>query len=184
MVDKNKAIPVTNRDTGAVGYSFPDNGLRRQFAAGETKKITFDELERLTFIDGGRELLKEYLIIGDEEAAKELIGDVQPEYFYTKDTVKTLLTEGTIEQLQDTLEFGPKGVVDLVKQEAVDLKLDSERKREAIKQATNFNVDAAIRANVAETAAEGEETETKDSAPARRSAPITTSKYKITNIIK
>ena len=50
----------------------------------------------------------------------------------------------TLEQLQDTLDFAPKGVIDLVKQEAVEMKLDSSIKRQEIQKATNFNVTNAI----------------------------------------
>ena len=147
MVEKDRIISLMNRDTGSVGYTLEDTGTHRRFTAGETKKVTFDEIEKLSWAKGGKELLRDYLIIQDEEAAREILGNVEPEYFYTKDTIKKLLSEGTLEQLQDTLEFGPKGVVELVKQEAVEMKLDSSIKREEIQKHTSFNVDKAIQIN-------------------------------------
>lgn len=133
-------------------------------------------------------MLRDYLIIQDEEAAREILGDVEPEYFYTKDTVKKLLTEGSLEQLQDTLEFAPKGVVELVKQEAVDLKLDSSIKREEIHKATNFNVDNAIRLNENDGSENSEDAATSK----RRANPIaatekkesTSGRYRNVTIIK
>jgi len=151
MVEKNRPIKLTNRDTGSVGYTIPDLGLHRRFTPGETKTVTFEEIEKLSWANGGKEMLRDYLIIEDKEAAEEILGGVEPEYFYTKDTIDTLLKEGSLEQLQDTLEFGPKGVIELVKQEAVDLKLDSAVKRAEIQKATNFNVDNAIKLGVNET---------------------------------
>ena len=171
MVEKNRIIPLLNRDTGTVGYTLEDTGTHRRFTAGETKKVTFDEIERLSWAKGGKELLRDYLIIQDEEAAREILGEVEPEYFYTKDTVKKLLSEGTLEQLQDTLEFGPKGVIELIKQEAVEMKLDSSIKRDEIQKQTSFNVDKAIQIN--KESKEDGELEEKDAATShRRANPI------------
>ncbi len=147
MVEKDRNISLLNRDTGSVGYTLEDTGTHRTFTPGEAKRVTFDEIEKLSWARGGKELLRDYLIIQDEEAAKEILGNVEPEYFYTKDTIKKLLTEGTLEQLQDTLEFGPKGVVDLVKQEAVELQVNNVAMRKEIQKQTSFNVDKAIEIN-------------------------------------
>ena len=99
MVEKNREIKLTNRDNGTVGYTIPDLNLHRTFSGGETKTITFEELEKLAWVKGGLNLLKNYLIIQDEDAVKEILGDVEPEYYYTKDTVRTLLKDGSLEQL-------------------------------------------------------------------------------------
>ena len=48
MIDRNKIIALTNRDTGTVEYTLPDTGTRRVFSAGETKMVTFDEIEKLS----------------------------------------------------------------------------------------------------------------------------------------
>ena len=45
MVEKNREIKLTNRDNGTVGYTIPDLNLHRTFSGGETKTITFEELE-------------------------------------------------------------------------------------------------------------------------------------------
>ena len=175
MVEKDRIIKLTNRDTGSVGYTLDDTGAHRRFTAGETKEITFDELERLSWARGGKELLRDYLIIQDEEAAREILGNIEPEYFYTKETVQKLLTEGTLEQLQDTLEFGPKGVIDLVKQEAVELQVNNVAMRKEIQKQTSFNVDKAIEINE-ESKEDGEK---KHAATTQRRAnPIAASEEK------
>jgi hypothetical protein len=174
MIAKDKIIKLTNRDTGFVGYSIPDMGLHRRFTPGETKEVTFEEIEKLSWAPGGKEMLRDFLIIADEEAANEILGHVEPEYFYTKDNVHTLLAEGTLEQLQDTLDFAPKGVIDLVKQEAVEMKLDSSIKRQEIQKATNFNVTNAIELGVNEPA----EDEALAATSSRRAKPVTASETK------
>lgn len=170
MVEKNREIKLTNRDNGTVGYSIPDLNLHRTFSGGETKTVTFEELEKLAWVKGGLNLLKNYLIIQDQEAAEELLGNVEPEYYYTKDTVRTLLTEGTLEQLQDTLEFAPKGVIDLVKEEAVELPVNSVAMRDEILKKTKFNVDKAV--EMKKASLEDEEP-IEETASKRRAAPVT-----------
>ena len=60
-MDKNTIVKVTNRDNGKVGYYVPDLGIRRQFMPKETKEITFEELQKLSYLEGGNQLLQNYL---------------------------------------------------------------------------------------------------------------------------
>ena len=63
-MEKTTLIKVLNRDNGSVVYSIPEmNGLRRVYQAGEIKEITFEELEKLSYIPGGMELLEDSLVI-------------------------------------------------------------------------------------------------------------------------
>jgi len=176
MIEKSKIIKLTNRDTGPVGYIIPDTGAHRTFTAGETKEVTFDEIEKLSWTRGGKELLKNYLIIQDEEAVEEILGEVEPEYYYTQEIIKKLLKEGSLAQLQDALEFGPKGVVELIKQDAVDLKIDSNAKREEIFNKTGFNVSRSIELN------ENSEEDSKEEAATskRRANPMEATNTKTT----
>jgi hypothetical protein len=148
MLDNKEIIKVTNRDNGSVGYSIPDLGnLHRDFMAGETKEITMEELRKLSYVSGGKSILKNYLIIHNDEAIKELINGVEPEYFYTEEDIKNLLLNGSLDALKDCIDFGPTGTVDLIKKLAVDLKINDIAKRKAIKEMTGFNVDSAISIN-------------------------------------
>lgn len=171
MIDKKTLIKVTNRDSGSVGYVIPDlNNLYRRFSAGETKTLTFEELEKLSWIPGGKRILTNYLKLDNEEAVAELLGEVQPEYYYSEDEVKILLSpEGTVEQLEDCLRYAPDGVLELIKKTAVETKLNDLAKRNAIKKILNFDVSAAIMVNEASAEGEGENTQVKTG---RKSEPI------------
>jgi len=69
-MEKNTPIKVLNRDNCSVIYSIPEmNGLRRVFQAGEVKEVTFEELEKLSYIPGGSVLLKDSLVILDSPKA-------------------------------------------------------------------------------------------------------------------
>ena len=169
MVENNMTVKVTNRDNGSVGYSVPDLGVHRTFQPKESKEISAEELRKLSYLPGGDVIIKDYLIIHNEEVLKELVGELEPEYYYSEDEVKTLLLSGSLEQLQDCLDFAPNGVIDLIKSLAVSLKIDNVSKRKAIQDKTGFNVTRAIEINE-ET---DEETTSKESAQGRRAAPIT-----------
>lgn len=168
MVENNMTVKVTNRDNGSVGYSVPDLGVHRTFQPRESKEISAEELRKLSYLPGGDVIIKEYLIIHNEELLKELLGEVEPEYYYSEDEVKALLLSGSLEQLQDCLDFAPSGVIDLIKSLAVSLKIDNVSKRKAIQDKTGFNVTRAIEINE-ET---DEETASKEGAQGRRAAPI------------
>lgn len=191
MIDEKKIVRVTNRDNGHVGYRIPDmNNLIRDFSANETKNITVEELKKLAYISGGPTLIRDYLVIEDPEVVEEILGDVEPEYYYNEEDVKKLLLNGSLDELKDCIEFAPKGTVDLVKQLAVELPINDITKRKAILDMTGFNVDAAIMINE-ETKDEMEDTqkvrrvnepvkEEVKSTGRRAAAPtVSESKYKI-----
>ena len=146
-MNKNTTIKILNRDNGAVAYSIPEmNGLTRIFHSGETKEVTFQELEKLSYIPGGMELLKDSLVIlNNPAAAAELLGRVEPEYFYTKDDIIRLMTSGTLDEFLDCLDFAPEGVKDLIKTLSVELPLNDVSKRQAVLNKLGFNIDNAIR---------------------------------------
>lgn len=171
MLDKNTIIKVTNRDNGTVGYTIPDLGnLHRTFQSGETKEVSMDELRKLSYIPGGNQILENYLVIENEDAVNELLNSVEPEYYYSEDDVKKLLLQGTLDQLEDCLNFAPEGIINLVKKLAVDLKLNDVAKREMLLKKTGFNVTSAISIN--EMTTEEEVTSVKT----RKAAAITETK--------
>ena len=115
-------------------------------------------------------MLKNYLLIQNETAVKELLNEVQPEYYYTEADVKDLLLNGSLDALKDCLDYAPAGTLDLVKKLAVDLELNDVKKRDAIREMLGFNVTKAIELEK-ETSAEEDKPEVK---PARRVAVKTT----------
>ena len=148
MLPNDFIVKISNRDNSHVGYSVPElNNLRRHFMPGETKEVTMDELRKLSWTPGGASLLKNHFIIHNEEAVMELVPGAEPEYFYDKGDVEKLLTIGSLDQVKDALDFAPDGVVSLIKDVAVDIKVNDVQKRDAIKEATGFDVSKAIEFN-------------------------------------
>lgn len=192
MLEDSAKITVINRDSGSVGYTIPDLGnLHRNYQPRERKIVTMEELRKLSYIPGGMYILQNCLVLDNKEAVQELLGEVEPEYFYSEKEIKELLEHGSLDQLQDCLDFAPTGVIDLVKNIAVETELNDINKRTIIFQKTGFNVTRAI-----EIKHETEEEEKKEE-KSRRTAPVTTSnntgnggrraaapvsKYKVVNV--
>ena len=174
-MNKDTVIKVLNRDNGAVVYSIPEmNGLTRVFHSGETKEVTFEELQKLSYIPGGLELLRDSLVILDnKDAIRQLLGEVEPEYSYTKQDIIKLMKNGSLDEFLDCLDFAPQGVRDLIKTLSVELPLNDVAKREAIYNKLGFNVDNAIRIKK-EVAEPGQ----KEQGPKRR---VQKTQSKVTN---
>jgi hypothetical protein len=127
-----------------VVYKIPEDNIRREFAPGETKKIKYSELEKLSYQGGGRELMANYLQITEEEVTKDLNIKTEPEYYMSEKQVIDLLQTGSLDQFLDALDFAPTGVIDLIKQFSVTLPLENSAKRKALKEKTGFDVDKAL----------------------------------------
>ena len=165
-----KMVNVTNRNNGFTGYTIPDTGITRSFNIDETKKIDIEELKQLQYVPGGEYLLKHFLVINDKSALEVLnMEDVEPEYFYTRKEVEELLKNGSIEQLEDALNFAPEGVIDLIKDIAIKTELPDTRKRKLISEKTGLNIDSAIMIN---TIMAEEVESTAEPVKKRKAAPI------------
>lgn len=168
MLNNIDKIRVENRANAIVCYRVPESKVIRRFVPGEVKEIEMGELRQAIQIPGTYRLIESNLIIHNKEAVDELLPNAEPEYFYDKNDVIFLLEQGTVDQLKDALDFAPAGVIDLIKEQAVKTELNDMRKREAILEATNFNVSKAI-----EIKREAEaEVKTGAEIKTRRAAPI------------
>ena len=193
MENDNKMVRVTNRSRGTVGYTIPDMGnLQRFFAHGETKVIPMEEIRKLDWTPGGAVLLRDYLKIEDAEAVEEILHDVEPEYNYTEKEIKEILLNGSMDQLMDTLDFAPEGVIDLIKDLAIKLEIPDVRKRNAISERTKCDISKAIEINqLSKNQDEEPDTRvkqrrvqpvsTQSTVKERRTAVLNNDKYKIVN---
>lgn len=172
---EEKLVKVRNRNSGGTGYFFDTFGGqgRRYFAPNEEKLISLDELKQLSYTPGGEYILKNCLVINDQSALEALNMEVEPEYFYDEATIKDILLNGSYDQLEDTLNFAPDGVIDMIKKFAVELEIPDVNKRKMISEKTGLSIDNAIRVN--QVMAEDTSEEAKEEAPKRKAAPVTTS---------
>ena len=140
----NNVYNVKNRSAGMVVYKIPEDGIRREFAPGETKKISFKELEKLSYQSGGRALMTNFLQIYDEKVTQELNIHTENEYYMSEEQIKELLVSGSLDDFLDCLDYAPVGVIDLIKKFAVTLPLNDVEKRQALLNKTGFDVSKAL----------------------------------------
>jgi hypothetical protein len=159
---------VKNRSAGVATYKIPELGIRRSFQPGEIKKISSEELEKLTYRPGGMALLANFLQIMDAEAIAKVGLRPQPEYHMSEIDIKNLLQTGSLDEFLDCLDFAPPGVIDLIKKMSVSLPLGDVEKRKALKEKTGFDCDAALKHVMEEEEDEGQSTILKTAAPERR----------------
>ena len=167
MMSNDTIYNVKNRSAGLVGYKIAESGIRREFYPGETKKVSFGELQQLSYQPGGRELMAEYLQIKEAEVLNQFNIHTEPEYNMSEADIKELILSGSLDAWKDALDFAPAGVKDLIKDFSVKLPLTDYNKRQAIKEILGFDVDAAIRLNEPDKTAEDKE----NAAPQRRVQP-------------
>ena len=136
---------ATNKSAGSVIYNISELGVRREFAPHETKRLSVSELNSLSMMPGGKELIYNYLFINDDEVIHYLLNkDVQPEYYLTEEQIPTWMESCSLDEFKDALDFAPNGTKDLIKKYAVSKPLNDYDKREAIKSQLGFDVSKAI----------------------------------------
>ena len=187
-MDMKEKVAVKNRSNAVVGYSIPDlNISARTFQPGETKQITLEELEALTYRPGGMNLIARCLLIMDEGVAHQILTNgIEPEYWLDEAGIKKLMVEGSLDEFLDCLDFAPVGVVELIKTMAVKLPLNDVQKRDALRKKFGYDVDGIL-ANL--RAAKEDEEVVAEAAPVRRvkkeegtKRRTETPQYKVTSI--
>lgn len=180
---------VKNRSASRVVYKIPELGIRREFGPGESKNISVEELEKLSYQPGGVALMANFLQLQNVDTIKSLGVPTEPEYYMNEKQIADLITVGSLDAFLDCLDFAPVGVIDLVKKFSVSIPLTDYEKRKALKEKTGFDVDAALKNILAE---KEEEAAAKNTATSRRIQPVeevpvptgrrtTGSNYKVTS---
>ena len=172
MINETTMFNVKNRSSSIVVYRIPETNLRREFEPGEIKRVSFGELEKLTYQPGGRELLENFLQILEEEVTTDLNVHREVEYDMSEAQIRDLLLNGSLDAFLDALDFAPIGVIDLIKTMSVQLPLTDLNKRRALKEKTGFDVDRALihveEERMAEKQKDSNKIDTAEAAPTRR----------------
>ena len=151
-------VTVENRTAGKIVYQIPDRHIRRELAPRQTIRVPKEEIEALSYTAGGLDLIRNHLLVKDEQVLDALNIHREPEYYMNADNVAKLIKEGTLNEFKDALDFAPDGVKDMIKDLSVQLPLNDYSKRQALKEMTGFDVDAAIQHAKENAAADNEDT--------------------------
>lgn len=182
---------VKNRSAGVATYKIPELGVRRTFSPGETKKISAEELEKLTYRPGGMALLANFLQIIEPEGITKIGLNPQPEYNMSEQDIINLMKTGSIDEFLDCLDFAPPGVIDLIKKFSVSLPMTDFQKVNALKAKTGFDASAALKHEMESKEDNGQDTILKTSGERRvkKEEPLsegrrTTPKYNVVSTDK
>ena len=141
-------VHVKNLTDNPVVYLIPEDNIRRVFAPYEEKAITKEELNKVYYQPGGATLIQDFLQIKDEETAVEF--GVDPDVFHNEyswdvEKVDKVLREEHIDVLHDALDFAPDGIIDLIIDRAVAIRVPDVNKRALIYKETGKNIDQMIK---------------------------------------
>lgn len=179
---EERMCKVTNRSSSGVVYKLPERHIVREFYAGETKVLPYQELMELSVKPGGRYLIYNFLYLEDVKDITNITPE--QEYYMKEEDIDKWLKESTLDEFKDALDFAPAGVIDLIKTHSVKLPLNDIEKAEAMRKQLGFNVLQAIRneqatvEDIAAPSANGRRVQSDESAatqPTRRTTP----KYKV-----
>ena len=140
-------MKIKNRSASVVGYTIPEANVRRRFAPGEIKDVPRDEIEKLLFQPGGKELFMDDLQVSPIDVRELGLPEQEPEYYYSHDDIKKIMLTGSLDEFLDLLDFATDGGIGIIKDYAVRLPLADMNKIEALKNKTGFDAGKAI-ANV------------------------------------
>lgn len=144
MVKDDEIIKLTNRDNGSIGYTIEDLRISRTFEPNETKKVTAEEIRKLSYLPAGIDALRNNFIIWNEDLVEEILHHVEPEYYYSEEEIKDLVLNRSLNEFLDALDFAPNSVIELMKSISLKYEVNDVKKREALKQKTGFDVTKAI----------------------------------------
>lgn len=174
LVDDNDLIKVENLSDLQVGYVLASSKVTRRFMPHVYMSISARELRELSYQRGGLYLLQNYLRIYNKDLAAEFgvsKDSFDHEYNWTSDDIDACLKSSDINKLLDALDFAPQGIVDTIKQRAIDMEIPDKRKLEAIGKRTNCDMESIIRNKHAYDNADSESEEEKT--PKRRRSETT-----------
>lgn len=139
-----KTYKIKNRSASIVIYKIPEDNIRREFSPGEVKEVTYDELVKLMYQPGGKEIMSDFLQLADEELIDNFSINAEPEYYMSEAQVAELIKSGSYEAFLDCLDYAPIGVIDIIKRLAVSMPMNDLQKAKALKEKTGFDLEAVL----------------------------------------
>lgn len=167
-------VKVSNRCAGKVIIRIPDRGIRRELMPGQAVYMTRDEVEALSYANGGLSLIQNYLFVDDSPILDHLNINREPEYYMDATKIADLIKNGTLDEFKDFLDFAPAGAIDILKDLSVQLPLNDYDKRHALQEMTGFDVDAAIKHAAEEKAPDDGKKAEEESKKVRRTTTTAT----------
>lgn len=145
LIDDSELVPVKNMMRNEVGYTL-SNGVSRHFAPHMTIRIKASELRDLSYESGGLDFLRNYVCVGNADLAEEFgISNDLIEYTWTEQDVVNALTTSDLDVLLDALDFAPDGILDELRDKAVELEIADGNRIAAINKRMGVDINNMIK---------------------------------------
>ena len=164
FIKDDEQVTVENMTNIQVGYILPSSGVIRRFLPKVKATVNAGELRELSYQNGGLDLLQKDLRVNNRQLAAEFGVDddvYDHEYSWTTKEVDACLNDPDINVLLDALDFAPEGIVESLKNRAVELEIADTNKLKAIGEKTHCDLAAIIKNKHAYDDANEEKAETK-----------------------
>lgn len=156
-------VVIRNLVAHPVVIITPLHGKRFELPPRSQMEVSVEDVRECSYDQGCRNIFRSYVQICNNELAKEFgIEDDVVEYNWGEKEIVDALMTADINVLLDALDFAPDGIKEALLDKAVELEIPDSRRREAISNALDVNVDNMIR-NKRES-----ETKTEKKATARK----------------
>lgn len=146
-IDGDTDIKVEDIADFQVGYVLTSTGKTVRFMPHVPRLVKASELRELSWQHGGLYLLQNYLRVYNRDLAMEFgISEdtYDHEYQWTEKDVDDCLLRKDIDVLLDALDFAPQGIVDTLKDRAIELEIPDTNKLRAIGRKTGSDLEAMI----------------------------------------
>lgn len=178
VVKDTDSVTLRNFTTNAVVYRTPSTNVRRELPSGGSIKVTAGEIREMMYDKGCADILLNYVQICNRSLALEVgvsEDSFENEYNWNLEDIRKCLLTGSLEELEDAMDFAPDGIKESLLTEAVELEIPDIRKREVISKGMKRDVSGMIE-NKHRINADAETTEKKTTT--RRAAKKTTTTTK------
>lgn len=134
-------ITVTSKYDGILSVKEASTGIRHTWPkAGDIVFLTEENILNIISTPGGRYILENNLTY-DNDAVYEMLGiQPEPEDKMSAEQIKALLKGGTLEQLEDALNFANEGTIELIESLAITEQVSDMNKLELISRKTGADM--------------------------------------------
>lgn len=146
LIDDSTIVPIRNIVDFETGYILTSSGRSRRLMPNVTMRVTAGELRELFWQPGGAFLLQNFIHVGNKQLAQEFgVPADAIEYDWTNEDIVNCLTKDDLDVLFDALDFAPAGIIESLKDKAVELEITDLAKIKAISEKTGIDISAAIK---------------------------------------
>lgn len=141
-ITSNTQLWVFNNTTGSVGFEDSNGKRARLPKPGNKKKIKCEDLDYL--YNNAPVMIEEFLVVPVEQRFRDYLTEnygVDYNKMLLIDDIEAFLNEKDAEEIKKFLETAPEEIKQNVAKTAKDMKLDSKKKTQAIKDATKLDIE-------------------------------------------